>query len=535
MKYLLEQETEKKTPQSKPIPGREKQMERNNAGGFAFSADMWTRLDRWLILGSDGGSYYVGESDLTKQNVDNVRACIAADGIRTVETIKQISLAGRAPKNDPALYALALAASTKDQKTVTAALSALPAVARTGTYLFTFAAFVDTMRGWGPALRRAVADWYLHKTADKLAYQVVKYQQRNGWSHRDMLRLAHPKSSNVILRYVMKGAETDNSVLPGIITGFEAAKTADEKTLVALIREHGLTREMVPTDHQRSPAVWDALLDKMPMGAMIRTLGRMGAVGLLAPFSDASAKIVGQLSDRDKLRDARVHPIQVLSAMLTYKQGHGQKGKLSWTLVPQVVDALNDAFYAAFEFVPPTNKRFYLGIDVSGSMTGGQVAGIDGLTPNMGAAAMAMLIARTEPNHFIGGFATQFIDLGISKSMRLDQAMSTCQRSFGGTDASIAITHALGRKWPVDAFVIISDGESWAGSIHASQALTMYRQKMGIDAKLIVINMVANKTTLGDTTDPGTLSVTGFDASVPAVIAGFIGGQVESTAAEDSE
>ena len=123
MKYLLEQETEKKTPQSKPIPGREKQMERNNAGRVRLlSADMWTRLDRWLILGSDGRSYYVEESDLTKMNVVIVRACSikATDGIRTIETIKQISLAGRAPKNDPALYALALAASTKDQKTVIA-------------------------------------------------------------------------------------------------------------------------------------------------------------------------------------------------------------------------------------------------------------------------------------------------------------------------------------------------------------------------------------------------------------------------------
>jgi Ca-activated chloride channel family protein len=32
------------------------------------------------------------------------------------------------------------------------------------------------------------------------------------------------------------------------------------------------------------------------------------------------------------------------------------------------VDALNDAFYAAFDLVPATGKRFMLGIDVSGSM-----------------------------------------------------------------------------------------------------------------------------------------------------------------------
>lgn len=535
MNYLLDQAIAKKTPQSKPIPGKEKQMERNNAGGFSFKADSWTRLDRFLILGSAGGSYYVGQSDLTSQNVDNVRACIAADGLRTVQTIKEISLGGRAPKNDPALYALALAASSKDQNTVAAALDALPAVARIGTHLFTFAAFVDTMRGWGPALRRAVSQWYLTKSADKLAYQLVKYQQRNGWSHRDMLRLAHPKSSNVLLRYVMKGSEpTENPVLPGIVVGFEQAKTADEKTLIKLIREHGLTREMIPTEHQKSPAVWEALLENMPLGAMIRTLGRMGAVGLLAPLSGASAKVVAQLSDRDKLRQARVHPIQVLSALLTYRTGHGQKGSLAWTAVPQVVDALNEAFYLAFEFVEPTNKRFYLGVDVSGSMACGQVAGIDGLTPNMGAAAMAMLIARTEPNYFIGGFSHHFVDLGISRADRLDAAMKKTQRDFGGTDCAIAIKHALANKVPVDAFVVISDGETWAGDQHASQAIVEYRNRTGIDAKLIVMNMVANRTRLTDAMDAGSLDVIGFDASVPSVISGFLGGKVGNSA-DDSE
>lgn len=544
MNYLLDQATAKNTPQSKPIPGKEKKMERNNAGGFAFTADMWTRLERFLILGSSGGSYYVGENDLTKQNVDNVRACIAADGLRTVQAIRDISLAGRAPKNDPALYALALAASTKDQKTVAAALAALPAVARIGTHLFTFAAFVDTMRGWGPALRRAVGAWYLEKPAEKLAYQLVKYQSRGGWSHRDLLRLTHPKAKDtdhsVVLRWAVKGSDlVDNLILPSFIAGFEDAKTADEKTLISLIRSHGLTREMIPTERQKSPAVWEALLEKMPMGAMIRTLGRMGASGLLAPLSDASRKITAQLSDREALRQARVHPIQVLAALLTYKTGHGQKGSLSWTPVPQVVDALNDAFYSAFEFVEPTGKRFYPGIDVSGSMKMGQVGGLEGLTPNMGAAAMAMLIARTEQNYFIGGFATSFVDLGISRSDRLDAAMQKANRDFGGTDCAVAIRHALAKKVPVDAFVIITDGETWAGDEHACQSIVDYRNRTGIDAKLIVMNMVANRTRLTETTDAGSLDVVGFDASVPAVISGFLGGnsfggKVEATA-EDTE
>lgn len=537
MSYLLQTPTAKKTPQSQPIPGREKEMTRSNAGGFAFTADSFARLERFLILGSEGGTYYVGEYDLTKQNIDNVRACIGTDGLRAVQTIVDISVAGRAPKNDPALYALALAASYGgDVKVRQAALDALPRVARIGTHLFQFCAFIDTMRGWGPALRKAVGSWYLDRPSDKLAYQLVKYQSRNGWSHSDVLRLAHPKADlklehSALLRWVRKGAEA----IPEdrLIQAFEFCKTADEKRCIGLILENGLTREMIPTEHQKSPAVWEALLAKMPLTAMIRTLGRMGSVGLLAPFSEASKLVVSQLGNRELLRKARVHPIQVLSALLTYKSGTGVKGGLTWTTVPQIVDALNDAFYAAFENVEPTGKNFYLGIDVSASMTRVQVAGVPGLTPNAGAAAMAMLIARTEPNHFIGGFATQFTDLGITKSDRLDAAMAKAQRSFGGTDCAVAINHALANKYPVDAFVVITDGETWAGNIHASQALQQYRHKMQRDSKLIVINMVANRISLGDPNDAGSLDVVGFDASVPTLIAGFLG--ANPTGNDDAE
>ena len=57
---------------------------------------------------------------------------------------------------------------------------------------------------------------------------------------------------------------------------------------------------------------------------------------------------------------------------------------------------------------------------------------------------------------------------------------------------------------------------------------------MGIDAKIIYINMVPNKTSLKDPVDPGSLDVVGFDASVPAIISGFLGTKLEAPA-EDSE
>ena len=100
--------------------------------------------------------------------------------------------AGRAPKNDPALFALAMAAGSATSATRKAALEALPQVCRTGTHLFRFAQFVEGFRGWGRSLRRAIGALVRAKPVDALAYQAVKYRQREGVTHRDLLRLAHP-------------------------------------------------------------------------------------------------------------------------------------------------------------------------------------------------------------------------------------------------------------------------------------------------------------------------------------------------------
>ena len=139
-----------------------------------------------------------------------------------------MSAEGRAPKNDPALYALALAAGLGDLETRRAALDVLPQVARTGTHLFRFALFVEGFRGWGRALRRAVGRWYSAQPVDARAYQAVKYRQRQGVTHRDLLRLA-PRRAGRGLPPAQEAA-----------TGKEAA---------ALVREHRLPREALQPEH----------------------------------------------------------------------------------------------------------------------------------------------------------------------------------------------------------------------------------------------------------------------------------------------
>src|ERR1700722_10963918 len=185
-KYLRHIGKASETPQTQPISGRGAEMSRNAAGGFGFELDDWSLLSRFLILGTEGGTYYTSERALTLESAESVVRCVHSDGARAVNLIVEVSDSGRAPKNDAAIFALAIASKHGDDATRSLAFGQLPQVCRTGTHLFQFAASIDALGGWGRGARRAVGAWYQDKDPDALAYQLAKYRQRNGWSHADL-------------------------------------------------------------------------------------------------------------------------------------------------------------------------------------------------------------------------------------------------------------------------------------------------------------------------------------------------------------
>lgn len=536
------------TPQRERTPGTAQVPD--SAGGYAWPVDEWARLDRFLILGSEGGTYYIGERALTRESARAVEACIAIDGARVVRRVLEVSEAGRAPKNDPALFVLAMAAGLGDARTRALALEALPRVARTGTHLFHWLRFVGAFRGWGRGVRRAVGRWYTEKGVDALAYQLLKYPQRDGWAHRDALRLAHPTAPTPahaqLFRFAARGWEGWEGAVPLGLEGvppLEAVRAlrwaADSvraaREAAELIRRNGLVREMIPTHLLRYPVVWEALLERMPLGALVRNLGVMSKVGVLTDGSENADRVAARLTDRDALRHARLHPLAILAALVTYRSGRGVRGQGSWTPVARIVDALDAAFYLAFANAPSTGRRLLLALDVSGSMSS-PVHGLDFVSCREASGALALVTAATEPRHrFVaftaGPYGSRWPNVGsgltplaLSPRQRLDDVVRAVSNlPFGGTDCALPMVEALKHEWEVDAFVVYTDNETWAGSIHPVQALRAYRNAMGIPAKLIVVAMASNGFSIADPDDGGMLDVVGFDAAVPAVMAEFIG------------
>ncbi|KAJ3110011.1 60 kDa SS-A/Ro ribonucleoprotein [Phlyctochytrium bullatum] len=635
------------TPQTLPIPGREADMVRNSANGFSFSVSPEVRLNRFLILGSEKGSYYASEATLTAENAAVVRALIDdGKGPYVVETVVAISDAGRAAKQDAGILALAMCLRFGDDKTKALAHEAVPKVCRIPTTLFMLMEFVTKMapanaaadstavdaaapakkkkvspvgagKGFGRAMRRTIGVWYNKFTPKDLAFTTTKFKNRNGWTHADLLRVAHVRPStaghDLVFRFITYGIDgmskaekalAGAGAAPAAEGGLEedemewtdlgkdtnanaeklvaapsveeessgspkkrkaeprpkhvpqpktytsallrdpAAETAattflhaaeallrtpdtDEAAAAALIRAHHFAREHVPSNLLNSIAVWEALLEDMPMTAMIRNLGKMTSLGLVKPLSDAALKICESLRAPQKLKKARIHPFSVLVALWQYRQGKGLKGSLSWEPVQEVTAALNDAFYLSFDFVEPTNKRYMVCLDVSGSMTWSTING-SCLTPRDASAAMAMTFLRTEPRTHLMAFSNTLVPItNITRKDTLESVISkvSCLPA-GGTDCSLPMTYALQNKIEVDVFMVFTDSETYAGRVQPVQALRKYRKEMGIPARLVVFGMVSNGFSIADPSDAGMLDVVGFDTSAPTVVSEFVLGRL---------
>jgi 60 kDa SS-A/Ro ribonucleoprotein len=179
-----------------------------------------------------------------------------------------------------------------------------------------------------------------------------------------------------------------------------------------------------------------------------------------------------------------------------------------------------------------------LALDVSGSMAGSRIAGMN-LTAREGAAAMALVTANVEPDYvvtifssagtnFMGGGHKLFGDanglstFAISPRQRLDDVLrKTSNLPFGGTDCALPMLYALKTGLQIDVFCIYTDSETWAGKIHPSQALQHYRQQTGIPAKLVVVGMTSNGFSIADPHDGGMMDVVGFDPATPQAIREF--------------
>lgn len=546
------------TPQSKKADPRQV---KNSAGGYTFTLDPLKQLERFVIIGVDSGTFYATPQKHTDANLDMVRAVVADRPKDAVDLIHRVSTKNLAVKVDPALAALAVVLSSPDHATRKLGYSVFADIVRTGSHLFQILGYLkQTGRGWSSGLKRVVQAWYTGKSGHNLAYQLLKYQQREGWSHRDVLRLAKPKPTTgfadtafawavgkakyvpsedmaldaLALDHMVPGAgepnTEDDREVARLILAYERVKAATKASEVArIIGAERLPHECVPSQWRKDAEVWRALLKDMPFHALLRNLSTLARVGV-----NESGDVSAILEKLGRVKGSHVHPIQVLLTMKAYQSGRGDKGSSTWTPSSRVVAALDDAFYAAYGEVEPTGKRVSISLDVSGSM---DQPAMGNMTHREIVGAIAAVLAATEKSATVRGFTAAgsgrqyggqwgggdpvLVDIDLRKRRLDDVCRMMKALPMGGTDCSLPMRHALAKKEAVDLFIVATDNETWAGPEHPHVSLQNYRRKMGIDAKLVVLATTATPFTIANPSDAGMLDIVGFSADVPQVIRSF--------------
>ena len=545
----------KKTPQNQPIPGREADMQPNAAGGYGFKIGDERRLQRWLILGSETGTIYEDSETLTKQNLDALRGLVQSNPSAVVPLIRDVRKNDWAMRLSPLIFALAFASTSEATKQ--AALAALGDIAQNASQLMEFLAARKDILGKAKtsrAIRTAVSQWYNSRDVNALIYQILKYRTRNGFSHAQILDLFHVAPiddaheqlfawlswqdtvSDASFEAGLKNVQPEQAErsrakrartlemaqqavrnFPIIGDFLLLQETTNEDEAAALIRKHNFTREMVPNTLLNSKVVWGALVAKMPYEALIRSLNKITVVGLTGAFKTSA--LVARITDVDLIRKSRVHPMRVFTAWKQYSAGKGDKGSLTWTPSPQIVRALEEAFYLSFENVEPSEKNIVVAVDVSGSMRGATVSGIPNTNATEVAAALTLVYLKANPNALVLSFDTGVRELPAHAGMNIQQVIDLTSRYGGGTDCSLPFQYINSHKLPADGVLMITDSETWAGHQHVTQANSNR-------IKFFNVQTTASRASLNDPKDEHWFEVAGFSADTVKLAELFFAGRI---------
>ncbi|MGL5803974.1 MAG: TROVE domain-containing protein, partial [Xenococcaceae cyanobacterium] len=275
------------TSQNQPILGRESEMIQGRSGGYMFDAGIWKMLRRCLLIGTAQSTYYANKNELTGDFVETIKRAVAEDASRVAEEIIYAS-DGRSINNSAPILALVLLSMGETPEAKRAFMEIFSQVVRTASHFYEWLSYTKSLRGFGKVIREVGKTWLAKEDVKALAYQLLKYQQRHGFQHRDALRLFHPtpptEDHNLLYNWVTKGWSELPSEIPSDalaqIWWYEWLKRNPDKTHEAIAKGR-LTHEMAAPVGRMDREAWQLLFDEMPIGAMLRNLGSLTEIGVL--------------------------------------------------------------------------------------------------------------------------------------------------------------------------------------------------------------------------------------------------------------
>ena len=486
---------------------------------MSCSISDWEAFKRFLILGSESSCYQTSATIKSLTCACIERLVYQNQGQRMIDEIIEVSQQGRSVKQTYLLYALAKVASMSHEHKCYIFKEVLHIVCRTFSTLTEFLSFFENI-SWGSNTKQGIANWMHTFTPKALAYQLTKYRNRNGYTPRDILRLAHitPKTDeyNDLYKYITGRWDVSINLCElhdFIYYADKIRHTTCVNDVVDCLDKHAFTWEHI--GHQallKNVLVWNKILmNGMPYQALLRNLSRMLKMEYIRDDI-----ICSSLTNIAMIKSQRVHPLHILQAYRMLDNTEVLDKHQS------IKDSLDKAYHESFVNVEKIGKRFLLAVDVSGSMDCTPCVGMRCLSARDAVAALCMSIVKKEPFVHVVAFSDHLTKLPMHDEMSLSDVISMMRKlAFSATDCSLPIQYAIDNKLCVDCFVVMTDNETNANQEDPHIVLQRYREQVNENAKMIVLATSANNVSIAHPNDRGMLDIAGMDSSVFHVMKEF--------------
>ncbi|XP_067009407.2 RNA-binding protein Ro60 [Anabrus simplex] len=449
------------------------------------------------------------------------------------------------------VYALAWCARQKTSLPLReAAYNAFKTICKSPQNMFLFIKFAKELSapnsGWGHGWRRVVNDWYLNQEPLQLAECATRYRSMYLWSHKDILKLAHPATEDVakqaVLKYIVFGLKEAQQefgdkaaaqpVLQYLQTVEEFKHCKNEEQAARMLEQHHFSLEHVPQHLLKSKEVWTALVPCLPLDVLLKNLKRLARLRFLRGNHVVVARVLDALENQTALEESNVHPAQVLIALRNYELS----GKLKYTPPdpskevkqlpqpnPKVIEALNTLLESSFKLLVSTGMRYMIVVDTRPQMLTSRCWQCQ-VQPLQAAALLSLCLVKAERDVMVMafGFGTP-APVALEKSMSFKQAQDKLKEVPSTTmDLAAPIEWAEKTKKSVDVFIIVTDNHLRGIKVKPIDALKQYRTSLNIpNAKLVVCALSVPEFFVASPEDPGMLDVAGFDGQVPRIIEAF--------------
>lgn len=170
-----------------------------------MTEDLDPRLDRFLAVGEEHGQVTLPSGPPSEATRARVRRAAHTAGSTLLARVEAERAAPAAR-----MFTLAALMRSQDEGTREQARARLVEIVQDDARgLLTLARHLDELGGWGRATRRALARWYESLPLEALLFAARRTPEHAGWTHRDVLRLAHAKSEdparNAAFAWLTKG------------------------------------------------------------------------------------------------------------------------------------------------------------------------------------------------------------------------------------------------------------------------------------------------------------------------------------------